>query len=314
MKTVFIDGQHGTTGLQILDRLTPRRDIEVLQIPEDKRKDAATKTAYLNEADLVILCLPDGAAVESAGLITNPQTKVIDASTAHRIADNWVYGLPELHESQRAALRTARRVSNPGCYPTGCILALAPLVRKGIVPADYPVSVHAVSGYSGGGKRLIATYREVAEEQREAVACRPYGLTLAHKHVPEMQKLAGLAFPPIFTPMVGNFHQGMLVSIPLTNRVLNGRPSAADIHDALAAYYDGERFVNVMPFGGKDALDGGFLSPIGCNGTNRLELFVFGHGEHTLLTARLDNLGKGASGAAVQNLNIMLGFDETTGL
>jgi N-acetyl-gamma-glutamyl-phosphate reductase len=314
MKTIFIDGQHGTTGLQIGDRLKMRHDVELLEIPETKRKDAAAKAEYLNQADLVILCLPDGAAVESVSLITNPQTKVIDASTAHRTADGWVYGLPELHKTQRAHLLTATRVTNPGCYPTGFILALYPLIQRQIVPTDYPVTVHAISGYSGGGKRLIAKYQDVPTDQLEAVASRPYALTLNHKHIPEMQKLTGLDFLPLFTPTVGNFYQGTLVSIPLLSWHLKHKPSATNVHEMLAAYYADEHFVKVMPFGGEDALDAGFLSPTGCNGTNLIELFVFGHDEQILLVARLDNLGKGAAGAAVQNLNLMLGFNEYAGL
>ena len=314
MKTIFIDGQHGTTGLQILDRLKARQDLELLEIPEEQRKNVDAKAAYLNQADLVILCLPDDAARESVGLITNPQTKVIDASTAHRTANGWAYGLPELHKEQRMHLQTAMRVTNPGCYPTGFILALHPLIQQQIVPKDYPVTVHAISGYSGGGKSLITKYQGVSADRLEAVTTRPYAFTLKHKHVPEMQKLTGLEFPPLFTPIVGNFHQGMLVSIPLVSRLLKGNPSAVDVHKVLADYYVGEHFVKVMPFGGENALDGGFLSPIGCNGTNMIELFVFGHEEQILLVARLDNLGKGASGAAVQNLNIMLGFDEHIGL
>jgi N-acetyl-gamma-glutamyl-phosphate reductase len=314
MKTIFIDGQHGTTGLQIWDRLKRRHDIELLEIPKEKRKNAAAKAEYLNQADLIILCLPDEAAKESVSLITNPQTKVIDASTAHRTAEGWVYGLPELHKAQRMHLQTATRVTNPGCYPTGFILPLYPLIQQQIVPTDYPVTVHAISGYSGGGKRLIAKYRAVPAEQFESVASRPYALTLRHKHVLEMQKLTGLDFPPLFTPTVGNFYQGMLVLIPLLSRYLKHQPSATNVHEMLAAYYADERFVKVMPFGGEDALDAGFLSPTGCNGTNFIELFVFGYDEQILLIARLDNLGKGASGAAVQNLNLMLGFDEHTGL
>jgi N-acetyl-gamma-glutamyl-phosphate reductase len=314
MKTIFIDGQHGTTGLQIRDRLKMRHDIELLEIPEAKRKDAAAKAEYLNRADLVILCLPDDAAAESVSLITNPQTKVIDASTAHRTADSWVYGLPELRKAQRTQLQMAMRVTNPGCYPTGFILALYPLIQQQIVPTDYPMTVHAISGYSGGGKSLIAKYRTVPTDQLESVASRPYALTLNHKHIPEMQKLTGLDFPPLFTPAVGNFYQGTLILIPLLSRYLKHKPSATNVHEMLAAYYADEHFVKVMPFGGKDTLDAGFLSPTGCNGTNLIELFVFGHDEQILLVARLDNLGKGAAGAAVQNLNLMLGFDEHTGL
>lgn len=314
MNTVFIDGQVGTTGLMILDRLKARDDIALLQIPKDKRKDIKTKEKYLNEADLVILCLPDDAAVESVGLIRNPATKVIDASTAHRTRDGWVYGLPELSPVQREQISASKRVSNPGCYPTGFILALYPLIAGGIVPLDYPVTIHAVSGYSGGGNKLIDAYESCNIAEPESMVYRPYALNLKQKHVPEMQKWTGLSHPPLFSPAVGNFYKGMLVSTPLLSRYLNQKLSLKGIHEILDRYYESEPFVQVMPFDNAPHLINGFLSATACNDTDCVELFVFGNDAQIMITARLDNLGKGSSGAAVQNLNIMLGLDEAIGL
>jgi len=310
MKTVFIDGQEGTTGLQILDRLKQRDDIELIEIPNDKRKDIATKTTYLNEADLVVLCLPDQAAIESVDLIANPATKVIDASTAHRVRRDWVYGLPERDKKRRESIRGAIRVSNPGCYATGFILLVLPLIHQGIVPADYPITVHGASGYSGGGKKLIRTYEDLDQIEADSFSYRPYALGLKHKHVPEMQQETGLHSPPVFMPAVGDFYNGMLVSVPLASKGLNDGASPEKIRAALAGHYRGEHFIDVMPFESDDHLENGYLSPTACNGTNRVDIFVFGHEHQVLLVARLDNLGKGASGAAVQNMNIMLGFEE----
>jgi len=314
MHTVFIDGQEGTTGLQILDRLKEREDINLIEIPVEKRKDVQTKTDYLNQADLVILCLPDQAARESVSLIRNPRTKVIDASTAHRISDGWVYGLPERNKDQREKIRRSIRVSNAGCYATGFILAAYPLIHLDIIPADYPVTIHAVSGYSGGGKKLIRTYESEVHPDPSSLSHRPYALGLNHKHVPEMQRWTGLSHPPVFNPAVGNFYNGMLVCIPLISRLLKRGLSAEAVRETLAGYYETEPFVQVMPFNKDDYLEAGFLSATACNGTNRIELFVFGHQDQILLVARLDNLGKGASGAAVQNMNIMLNVEEGKGL
>jgi N-acetyl-gamma-glutamyl-phosphate reductase len=314
MPTVFIDGHEGTTGLQILDRLKEREDIELIEIPGEKRKDVQTKTGCLNEADLVILCLPDGAARESVGLIHNRRTKVIDASTAHRISDGWVYGLPERNKAQREKIRLSNRVSNAGCYATGFILAVYPLIHLGIMPVDYPATIHAVSGYSGGGKKLIHTYEKESHTDLVSLSHRPYALGLNHKHVPEMQQWTGLSYPPVFNPAVGNFYNGMLVCIPLVSRLLCKAVSAENIQEILSGYYETEPFVQVMPFGKEDYLEAGFLSATACNGTNRIELLVFGHQQQILLVARLDNLGKGASGAAVQNMNIMLNVEEGRGL
>jgi N-acetyl-gamma-glutamyl-phosphate reductase len=315
-KRIFIDGQDGTTGLGIRERLATRDDVTVVEIPADRKKDADAKSAAMREADLVILCLPDPAAVESAQAARTIDIRVIDASTAHRTAPGWEYGMPELSPETRNRIREARFVANPGCYPTGFLLAVRPLVDAQILPRDYPVTVHALSGYSGGGKKLIASFaeHEAAHPGNPDWVAMPYSLTSTHKHVPEMQAFAGLSHPPVFCPIVGDYYQGMLVSVPLHTRLLHRKTSLEEIHGILKDRYAGERFVRVMPLGGGDALIGGRLSPTACNGTNDVEIFVFGDDEHPLLVARLDNLGKGASGAAVQNLNLMLGFDEAASL
>ena len=264
----------------------------------------------LNAADAVILCLPDDAAREAVGLIENPAVRVIDASTAYRVAPGWTYGFPEMDEDQRAAVAGATRVSNPGCYPTGFIGLMRPLVRAGIVPADRPITVNAVSGYSGGGKAMIAEF----EEKRGAPPFRAYGLSLQHKHVPEMTRHAGLNTPLLFAPAVGAYRQGMLVEVPLHLSSLPETPSVERIHGALVEHYEGARFVEVADLDETESMTG--IDPQGLNGTNRMRLHVFGDrgGEQVRLVALLDNLGKGASGAAVQNLNLMLGLDEATGL
>ena len=310
MKTkVYIDGQSGTTGLQIYDRIGQREDLELLRIPEELRHDPNERKKYLNSADIVFLCLPDEGAREAVSFIDNPNVRVIDASTAHRTNPDWTYGYPELSKAQRAAIRTSKRVANPGCHATGFISTTAPLVAMGVIPKDYPMSCYSLTGYSGGGKKMIAEYE--AEGRSELLnAPGIYGLNLQHKHLPEMQTVTGLAYPPVFMPIVDDYYKGMATTIMLQNRLLPGQPSAEEICAKLADYYRDEHFVSVVPFGENDSK----LYANKLAGTNRLEIVVCGHEEQTTVTAVFDNLGKGASGAAVQNMNIMLGLPEETGL
>jgi len=312
---VFIDGRHGTTGLKIDERLAGRREIEILTIPEERRKDAAVKAEFINTADVVFLCLPDAASRESVALLApgNTRTRFLDASTAHRTHPDWVYGMPELR-GQRERIKNSQRVAVPGCHASGFILLVQPLVAAGLIPADFPLSTYSVTGYSGGGKEMIASYETGKPLPDSMRSPRMYALGLSHKHLPEMQAVCGLTYRPLFTPIVGNFAQGMLVSVPLISRTLPGAPVAETLHARLCEYYADETFVQVMPFAGGNMLDQGFLPATTCNNTNRAELFVFGNGEQILLTARFDNLGKGASGAAIQCMNLMLGLDEATSL
>jgi N-acetyl-gamma-glutamyl-phosphate reductase len=312
MKTVFIDGQHGTTGLKITERLGARPDLEMLHIPDHQRKDADARRRLLNAADFVILCLPDDAARESVRLIENPAVRVLDASSAHRTAEGWVYGIPELGPEQRARIAATSRLSVPGCYSTGFILALHPLVASGLVPAAYPITTYAITGYSGGGRAMIADFQAAADPAE--LAARPKNLGLGHKHMPEMRKYAGITRLPLFVPIVANVLQGMLVFVPLYRDLLPAGSDAEGLRRRLAQHYEGQRFVRVATRAESEAVGDGFLSPTACNDTNDLELFVFDKDDRILLVARLDNLGKGASGAAVQNLNIMMGVDEATGL
>lgn len=310
MKTkVYIDGQSGTTGLQIYDRIGQREDLELLRIPEELRHDPDERKKYLNSADIVFLCLPDEGAREAVSFIENPDVRVIDASTAHRTNPDWTYGYPELSKAQREAIRTSKRVANPGCHATGFISTTAPLVAMGVIPKDYPMSCYSLTGYSGGGKKMIAEYE--AEGRSELLdAPGIYGLNLHHKHLPEMQTVTGLAYPPVFMPVVDDYYKGMATTIMLQNRLLPGQPSAEEICAKLADYYRDEHFVSVVPFGENDSK----LYANKLAGTNRLEIVVCGHEEQTTVTTLFDNLGKGASGAAVQNMNIMLGLPEETGL
>ncbi|HXA39735.1 MAG TPA: N-acetyl-gamma-glutamyl-phosphate reductase [Phenylobacterium sp.] len=322
--TVFIDGEAGTTGLQIRERLAGRADLEILSIDPARRKDADARAELLNAADAVVLCLPDAASREAVSLVTSNSVRIIDASSAHRVDSNWTYGFAEMDAAQRAAIAGALRVSNPGCYPTGFIGLVRPLVGAGLIPPDFPLTANAVSGYSGGGRGLIEEF-EAPTPAGTADAFRVYGLNLAHKHVPEMTVHGGLNHAPVFAPAVGRFAQGMIVEVPLQLWALPGKPGPDDLHVALQAFYAGERFVEVAS--GPECAElqktragaGGYvaaLDPEALNGTNRMRLYVFGNadGSQARLLAQLDNLGKGASGAAVQNLNLMLGLEEGAGL
>ena len=316
----FVDGQEGTTGLRIHEMLARRADVEVLRIAPDRRKDTAERARLLNAADVAFLCLPDTAAREAVSLVNNPNTCVIDASTAHRTLAGWAYGLPELAPDQRSKLRAAKRIANPGCHASAFILLLRPLVDAGLVPASALLSATSISGYSGGGKKLIEQYEAGAVVTAAGVtdarlqSPRPYGLNLAHKHLPEMMAHTGLTQAPVFLPMVGNFYKGLAVTVPLHLSQMRAGTTAAAVQQVLADHYAGERFVTVMPLGDPATLEEGFFDVQACNDSNRCELFVFAHAQQLVLMSRLDNLGKGASGAAVQSMNVHLGLDETLGL
>ncbi len=309
---VFVDGHEGTTGLRIHEYLAARADIELLVIDSDKRKDAAERARLLNAADVAFLCLPDAAAKEAVALIDNPRTCVIDASTAHRTQAGWAFGLPELHAGQRDAIRASKRIANPGCHASAFILAMRPLVDAGLVPPDARISCNSITGYSGGGKSMIAQYSAGGDARLQSP--RPYALTLTHKHQPEMAAHTGLTSPPLFQPIVGPFYKGLAVSIPLHLAELKPGTTAEQLHAVLAARYSGEPFIRVLPLRDEATLAEGFYDVQACNDTNRVDLLVLGNERHAMLIARLDNLGKGASGAAVQSMNVHLGVDEATGL
>ena len=311
---IFIDGAAGTTGLEIRERLSSRREVELTALKESDRKNAAARADALNDADVVILCLPDAAAREAVTLIANPNVRVIDPSTAHRVTEGWVFGFPELEPKRREELRHAMRVTNPGCYATGFLAIVRPLLRAGIIPPDWPVLCNAVSGYSGGGRSMIAEFEKKDASDYTETVVRTYGLGLEHKHVEEMQVQSGLVHRPLFAPSVGRFYRGMLVEIPLQLWALKGTPTAAMIHEALSDAYSSEKLIEVASLqeaAAKKTLDAEELKD-----TNRLKLYVFGNDtrRQARVVAVLDNLGKGAAGAAVQNLNVMMGWRETEGL
>ena len=309
---VFVDGQEGTTGLRIHEYLAKRPDIEVLRAAPELRKDTNERARLLNAADVAFLCLPDAAAREAAALVTNPATCLIDASTAHRTAGDWVFGLPELAPEQRARIRASKRIANPGCHATGFILLARPLVDAGLVSSTLPLAATSITGYSGGGKKMIEQYEGNSDPR--LASPRPYGLTLTHKHLPEMMAHSRLETAPVFMPMVGNFLKGLSVSVPLSLSQLKRGTTGEHLHAALAARYGGERFVRVMPLNDVAGLSDGYFDVQACNDTNRVDLFVFASATQAVLMCRLDNLGKGASGAAVQCMNVHLGIDEGTGL
>ncbi|MDX9859926.1 MAG: N-acetyl-gamma-glutamyl-phosphate reductase [Rhodospirillales bacterium] len=311
---VFIDGEVGTTGLQIRARLAGRPDVALISLPETERKDTARRREIMNSADLVILCLPDDASREAVPLIDNPQTRVIDASSAHRVADGWVYGMPEYDHGQRAAIAKAKRVTNPGCYAITAVSMLHPLVAAGIVPAGFPITINAISGYSGGGKKLIASFENKTAPDHTDAPFRVYGLGLEHKHTEEIRKWSGLEHRPLFVPSVGRYRQGMIVQVPLQLWALPGTVTPETVHAALADHYAGQRFVRVAGLEETAAMSG--LEPEAVNGTNELRLHVFGNAKRgqAVIAGLIDNLGKGASGQAVQNVNLMLGLGEEAGL
>jgi len=310
---VYIDGQEGTTGLKILERFNGRNDIEILRIDPEKRKDNDERKKLINASDFTILCLPDAASIEAVSFIENDNTRIIDASTAHRTNPDWAYGFPELSDEHRAKIAASKRVAVPGCYASGFLSMVFPLVKSGILPADYPVTVHAVSGYSGAGKKGIAQYED-SERAKEFDTPRQYALTQSHKHLPEMQVISGLKYKPMFNPYVCDYFAGMVVSLPLHTRLLGKKVTPADVKAMFDEHYKGSTFITVTELNGADVLTNGFIGANELEGTNNMEIIVSGNDDQILVCSRLDNLGKGASGAAVQCLNIMMGVDETIGL
>lgn len=313
MTKVFIDGQEGTTGLKILERFKDRNDIELLKIDPEKRKAADERKKLINSSDFTFLCLPDAAAIEAVSLVENPETRIIDASTAHRTNPDWAYGFPELSAQHREKIKNAKRVAVPGCYASGFLSMAYPLIAHGILPKDYPVTIHAVSGYSGAGKKGIAQY-EAADRAKEFDTPRQYALTQNHKHLPEMQVISGLNYKPIFNPYVCDYFAGMVVSLPLHTRLLSKKCTPNDVKQMFDEHYNGSVFISVAEVNGTDVLSNGFISANELENTNCMQIIVCGNDEQILICSRFDNLGKGASGAAVQCLNIMMGIDEKTGL
>lgn len=313
MKTkVFIDGSEGTTGLRIYERFAGREDIELLSIDSELRKDVNERKRLINQSDITFLCLPDAAARESVSLLENEQVRVIDASTAHRTEPGWAYGFPELSKEHREAVRTGRRIAVPGCYASGFISLVYPLVAGGILPKDYPISCFALSGYSGAGKKTIAAY-EAQDRPKELESGREYALTQQHKHLKEMQKITGLVRTPLFSPIIDDYYSGMVVSVPLYADMLTGAQSPEKLRSYYAEYYQGERFIKVAE-AEDEASASGFLAGNALSGWDRLKIYVTGNEERIILSSQFDNLGKGASGAAIQCMNLMLGCEETKGL
>ncbi len=310
---VYIDGQEGTTGLKILERFKGRNDIELLRIDPEKRKDNEERKKLINASDFTILCLPDVASIEAVSFIENDNTRIIDASTAHRTNPEWAYGFPELSAEHREKIKASKRVAVPGCYASGFLSMAYPLVKNGILPADYPVTVHAVSGYSGAGKKGIAQYED-ENRTREFDTPRQYALTQSHKHLPEMQVISGLKYKPMFNPYVCDYFAGMVVSLPLHTRLLEKKYTPADIKAMFDEHYKGSSFIKVAELNGADVVTNGFIGANELEGTNNMEIIISGNDDQILVCSRLDNLGKGASGAAVQCLNIMMNVNETIGL
>mgnify|MGYP000119250534 FL=1 len=313
MKTkIFIDGSEGTTGLRIHERFAGRDDVEILPIASELRKDVGERKRLINESDITFLCLPDAAARESVSLIENENVRIIDTSTAHRTQEGWAYGFPELSGEFRERIAKGKRIAVPGCYATGFISLVYPLIRSDILPKDYPVATFAMSGYSGAGKKAIAVY-ESEDRAPEFDAPREYALSQQHKHLKEMTKITGLQRTPLFSPMVCDYYSGMIVTLPLYTDLLNGKPSLQEVQEKLAAFYEGEPFIQVMPLG-KEEETNGFLAGNARSGWDGLEIFVTGNEDRILISSRFDNLGKGASGAAIQCMNIVMGVDEKKGL
>ncbi len=314
MKTkIFIDGSEGTTALRIHERFAGRDDVELLPIAPEKRKDTDERRRLINQADIAFLCLPDAAARESVSLVENDNVRVIDTSTAHRTEEGWAYGFPELSEKHREKIREGKRIAVPGCHATGFISLVYPMIASGILPADYPLSAFSLTGYSGGGKKMIAEYEE-KERAGELDAPREYALSQQHKHLKEMKEITGLLRQPLFSPIVADYYSGMVVSVPLYNEFLKERNTPQGLQEFFADYYAGQRFITVEPFGAEEELHGKMLAGNGCCGYDGLKIYITGNGERTVLSAQFDNLGKGASGAAIQCLNIMLGCGEDKGL
>lgn len=309
---VYIDGSEGTTGLRIFERFQNRDDIEVLKINPELRKDPAERAKMINSSDITFLCLPDAAAIEAVSLCTNPDVRIIDASTAHRTDPDWAYGFPELSEKHRARIISGKRIAVPGCHASGFQAAVYPLAASGIMPKDYPVVVFSLTGYSGGGKKMIAQY-EGEERPTELDSPREYGLTQMHKHLKEMKAVTGLTMAPSFTPIVSDYYSGMVVSVPVFTELLSKKMTLAEIRDFYAEYYKGQQFIHVLSAEETEAL-GGFLAGNGRSGWDGMDIIVTGNDERVTVNARFDNLGKGASGAAIECMNLMLGVDGATGL